>query len=138
MRRFGKGAAAMIAGAGLVLASVAPAAAASPAGHEQKPKAPVHTAAPAERAYPRVWLNTWTDAPSYWSSPNASRAGTLHAGSNYFYCQAAGTGEVTVGGYRNYYWALTDDDSGNRNVWVSDVYITTGDNDEPVPGLPIC
>ena len=34
--------------------------------------------------------------------------------------------------------AKTDDDSGNTDVYVSDVYIKGGNNDEPVPGLPVC
>ena len=44
----------------------------------------------------------------------------------------------TSGRWTNVWWAKTDDDSGNANVFVSVVYIKGGDNDEPVPGLPVC
>ncbi|MGX1676225.1 hypothetical protein [Streptomyces sp. NPDC055400] len=43
----------------------------------------------------------------------------------------------TYGQWTNVWWAKTDDDSGNRNVFVSDVYIKGGDNDAPLPGLPV-
>ncbi|MFI6080745.1 hypothetical protein ACIBBB_07180 [Streptomyces sp. NPDC051217] len=36
------------------------------------------------------------------------------------------------------WWAKTDDDSGDTNVFVSDVYISGGDNVQPLPGLPVC
>ncbi|MFF2996638.1 hypothetical protein ACFVTC_19045 [Streptomyces sp. NPDC057950] len=55
----------------------------------------------------------WTPDPR-----NDSHAGTLYAGRNYFYCWAKGqlyhnseAGSV--------YWLRTDDDSGNRDVYVS-------------------
>ncbi|QEU96041.1 hypothetical protein CP970_38505 [Streptomyces kanamyceticus] len=40
--------------------------------------------------------------------------------------------------WTNVWWAKTDDDSGNRNVFVSDVHFTGGDQDKPLPGLPTC
>ncbi|MGP4046914.1 hypothetical protein [Streptomyces sp. 2A115] len=40
--------------------------------------------------------------------------------------------------WTNVWWAKTDDDSGNTNVFISDVYIKGGENDAPVPGLPVC
>ncbi|HEY3686378.1 MAG TPA: hypothetical protein VGL93_25315 [Streptosporangiaceae bacterium] len=123
---------------GLVLASVLPAGASATAG--QDPKLRPAARAAGARADTKVWLKTWASAPSYWyyaSASDNSRAGTLNGGSNYFYCQAAGA-EYSAHGYRNYYWARTDDDTGNKGVWVSDVYITTGGQDQPVPGLPMC
>lgn len=64
--------------------------------------------------------------------------GTLNAGTNYFYCQQNLGRRETYGQWTNVWWAKTDDDSGNANVFVSDVYIKGGDNDQPVPGLPVC
>ncbi|WP_431676913.1 hypothetical protein [Kitasatospora sp. KL5] len=79
--------------------------------------------------------NVWKTAPSYFAGN--VRAGTLNAGTNYFYCQAVGS-EVVEGPYRNNWWAKTDDDSGNKGVWVNVVYLSGGGNDQPVPGLPSC
>jgi eukaryotic-like serine/threonine-protein kinase len=78
----------------------------------------------------------WKDTDSYNSSHQ--RVGILHAGTNYFYCQAYLGIRETYGQWTNVWWAKTDDDSHNRNVYVSDVYIRGGANDDPTPGLPIC
>ena len=61
----------------------------------------------------------------------------LHTGRNYFYCQAKGA-EVSVDGYHNDWWLKTDDDSGNRNVWVSAIRVSGGVNDGAIPGVPTC
>ncbi|MFJ8042159.1 hypothetical protein ACIRBX_16815 [Kitasatospora sp. NPDC096147] len=79
--------------------------------------------------------NVWKTAPTFWE--NNVRAGTLNAGTNYFYCQAMGT-RMSDGPYYNKWYAKTDDDSGNKGVWVNAIYISGGGNDEPVPGLPYC
>ncbi|MDN3292867.1 serine/threonine-protein kinase [Streptomyces ficellus] len=78
----------------------------------------------------------WRTAKSY--RADGSEAGILNAGTNYFYCQANLGRRETSGEWTNVWWAKTDDDSGNTNVYVSDVYIKGGDNDAPVPGLPVC
>ncbi|MET7571842.1 protein kinase [Streptomyces sp. NPDC005492] len=78
----------------------------------------------------------WHSAKSYTASGN--EAGVLGAGTNYFFCQQNLGRRETYGQWTNVWWARTDDDSGNTNVYVSDVYIKGGDNDEPVPGLPVC
>ncbi|MFF8845546.1 serine/threonine-protein kinase [Streptomyces sp. NPDC015127] len=78
----------------------------------------------------------WKTADSY--NGSWTKVGFLGAGTNYFYCQANLGRRETSGQWTNVWWAKTDDDSGNRNVWVSDVYIEGGDNDAPVPGLPVC
>lgn len=125
VRRFATGLAASVAVAGLALATASPGQAST--GRTARPL-----------SYSKHWLNTWRNAPSYWyylSSTDNLRAGTLFAGSNYFYCQVSGR-EYSYGGYKNHWWALTDDDSGNKRTWVSDVYISSGGNDAPVPGLP--
>ncbi|MFG2331585.1 serine/threonine-protein kinase [Streptomyces sp. NPDC048604] len=64
--------------------------------------------------------------------------GVLNAGTNYFYCQVDLGRRETYGKWTNVWWARTDDDSGNTNVYFSVVYIKGGDNDSPIPGLRIC
>ncbi|PWI20196.1 serine/threonine protein kinase [Streptomyces sp. Act143] len=78
----------------------------------------------------------WRTADSYTAS--GAKAGVLNAGTNYFYCQQNLGRRETYGEWTNVWWAKTDDDSGNTGVFVSDVYLRGGDNDEPVPGLPVC
>lgn len=78
----------------------------------------------------------WKTAKSYTAS--GTEVGILNAGTNYFYCQQNLRRRETYGEWTNVWWARTDDDSGNADVFVSDVYIKGGDNDEPVPGLPVC
>ncbi|MFI6643972.1 protein kinase [Streptomyces sp. NPDC050504] len=78
----------------------------------------------------------WSRAVSY--RADGSRAGHLNAGTNYFYCQSNLGRRETSGRWTNVWWARTDDDSGNTNVYVSDVWIKGGENDRPVPGLPHC
>ncbi|NUR66992.1 MAG: protein kinase [Streptomyces sp.] len=78
----------------------------------------------------------WKTADSYTAS--GAKAGILNAGTNYFYCQQNLGRRETYGEWTNVWWAKTDDDSGNTGVFVSDVYLRGGDNDEPVPGLPVC
>ncbi|MFF3912018.1 protein kinase [Streptomyces sp. NPDC001852] len=78
----------------------------------------------------------WRTATSYTAA--GTQAGTLNAGTDYFYCQAHLGRRETYGRWTNVWWAKTDDDSGNTGVYVSDVYLKGGNNDEPVPGLPAC
>ena len=78
----------------------------------------------------------WRSAKS--STASGTEVGVLGAGTNYFYCQQNLGRRETYGQWTNTWWAKTDDDSGNTNVYVSDVYLKGGDNDEPVPGLPVC
>ncbi|MCH6159086.1 serine/threonine protein kinase [Streptomyces sp. M600PL45_2] len=79
----------------------------------------------------------WKAATSY--NAEHKPVGQLNAGINYFYCQKKlPAHRETSGRWTNVWWAKTDDDKGNKNVFVSDVYIKGGDNNEPVPGLPRC
>lgn len=78
----------------------------------------------------------WKQAKSYTAS--GTEKGVLNEGVNYFYCQQNLGRRETSGQWTNVWWAKTDDDSGNTDVFVSDVYIEGGDNDQPVPGLPVC
>ncbi|MFG2648248.1 serine/threonine-protein kinase [Streptomyces sp. NPDC048436] len=80
--------------------------------------------------------SVWRSATSYTAS--GAEAGVLNAGTNYFYCQQNLGRRETHGEWTNVWWAKTDDDSGNRDVFISDVYIKGGDNDKPLPGLPVC
>ncbi|MFE1950059.1 serine/threonine-protein kinase [Streptomyces sp. NPDC059524] len=84
----------------------------------------------------KVNCEVWRSATSYDSGHRA--VGTLNQGTNYFYCQAKLPYRETYGQWTNVWWAKTDDDSGNANVYVSAVYLKGGENDEPVPGLPVC
>ncbi|WP_344579859.1 serine/threonine-protein kinase [Streptomyces lunalinharesii] len=78
----------------------------------------------------------WRTANSYTAS--FQQVGHLNAGTNYFYCQAKLGRRETYGKWTNVWWAKTDDDSGNAGVYVSVVYLTGGENDQPVPGLQVC
>ncbi|MEU6819683.1 serine/threonine-protein kinase [Streptomyces atriruber] len=78
----------------------------------------------------------WRTASSY--TAGGAQVGTLNAGTNYFYCQQNLGRRETSGKWTNVWWAKTDDDSGNTNVFVSDVYLKGGENDKPLPGLPVC
>jgi eukaryotic-like serine/threonine-protein kinase len=78
----------------------------------------------------------WRDANSYTAS--GTQVGVVHAGVNYFYCQADLGRSETYGQWTNVWWAKTDDDSGNTGVYVSDVYLKGGANNQPIPGLPTC
>ncbi|MEI5520188.1 protein kinase [Streptomyces brasiliscabiei] len=78
----------------------------------------------------------WTTAKSYTAS--GTEVGILKQGTNYFFCQENLGRRETSGQWTNVWWAKTDDDSGNTGVYVSVVYVQGGDNDAPVPGLPVC
>ncbi|MFJ1668799.1 serine/threonine-protein kinase [Streptomyces bottropensis] len=78
----------------------------------------------------------WTTAKSYTAS--GTEVGVLKQGTNYFFCQQNLGRRETSGEWTNVWWAKTDDDSGNTDVYVSVVYVQGGDNDAPVPGLPVC
>ncbi|KUL38198.1 hypothetical protein ADL22_18795 [Streptomyces sp. NRRL F-4489] len=80
--------------------------------------------------------DVWRTAASYTAS--FQQVGHLNIGTNYFYCQAKLGRRETYGKWTNVWWAKTDDDSGNSGVYVSVVYLTGGDNDQPVPGLRTC
>ncbi|MEV0373231.1 hypothetical protein AB0I10_25985 [Streptomyces sp. NPDC050636] len=93
--------------------------------------APTATAAPAAAKVPvNVWASDVnTHADPYTTSPVTGQAGpgTVEA-----VCQAPG-GSVSYGEYYNYWWTQLDNGS-----WISDIFISGGNNDEPVPGIPYC
>ncbi|MGW2331063.1 serine/threonine-protein kinase [Streptomyces sp. NPDC001700] len=78
----------------------------------------------------------WRDATSH--THGGEPVGALKQGVNYFYCQENLNRPERYGKWTNVWWAKTDDDNGNKDVYVSDVYIRGGDNDRPIPGLPVC
>ncbi|MER7515451.1 serine/threonine-protein kinase [Streptomyces sp. NPDC126499] len=78
----------------------------------------------------------WRTEKTY--SHGGAQMGVLNAGTNYFYCQTNLGRRETYGEWSNVWWARTDDDSGNTDVYFSLVYIKGGDNDQPLPGLPVC
>ncbi|OIJ94524.1 serine/threonine-protein kinase [Streptomyces monashensis] len=123
--------------------SSAPATAAPPGKPSHSPaptggpgRTPSPTAACRSTGGGKYTCGVWRTATSYTASGAA--AGTLNAGTDYFYCQANLGRRETYGRWTNVWWAKTDDDSGNTGVYVSDVYLEGGDNDAPVPGLPAC
>ena len=84
------------------------------------------------------WYTTWKEAPSYKEPKIGARpVGRLKAGRNYFYLQRKFPVPAVDGTYKSYWWALTDDDSRNKKVWVSCIYFKGGANNQPVKGLPI-
>ena len=49
------------------------------------------------------------------------------------YCQSQGS-QVVDGPYRNNWWVQVN--AGGPIGWISAVYVSTGENDQPVPGVP--
>ncbi|MEV0114460.1 hypothetical protein AB0H77_14585 [Streptomyces sp. NPDC050844] len=79
-------------------------------------------------------VNVWASDVNTHSGPHTTDpvTGQVGPGTVDAVCQAPG-GSVSYGSYYNYWWAQLDDGS-----WVSDVFISGGNNDEPVPGIPYC
>ncbi|GHE03053.1 serine/threonine-protein kinase [Streptomyces alanosinicus] len=121
-------------------ASVSASAPAEPSPSPTPTSGTSHTSSPAASCLSigggKYNCEVWRTATSYTASGAA--AGTVNAGTNYFYCQANLGRRETYGRWTNVWWAKTDDDSGNTGVYVSDVYLKGGTNDAPVPGLPVC
>ncbi|GAA2813821.1 serine/threonine-protein kinase [Streptomyces showdoensis] len=64
--------------------------------------------------------------------------GTVGAGPQEFFCQVDLDHGETYGGQTSRWWARTDDDSGNTNVYVSVLHLRGGAGGGPVEGLRIC
>ncbi|MFJ9138704.1 hypothetical protein OG458_41215 [Streptomyces sp. NBC_01281] len=87
----------------------------------------------------RVYLTTVIDQWTHYTpdSRTSSHAGTLFRGTSYFYCYTAG--EVyTNNGRTSGWWLLTDDDSGNRNVYVNEVNLDDYGWEHDIDLLPHC
>jgi len=89
-----------------------------------------------------VKVKVWRDGVnvrrgvSHRSDP-ANDIGKINSGEYNAIKQCAG-GQVDLkpeeGGYRNFWWVQLDTPVGRG--WVSAVFITTGDNQQPVPDVP--
>ncbi|MEU7388723.1 serine/threonine-protein kinase [Streptomyces tanashiensis] len=64
--------------------------------------------------------------------------GTVGAGPHTFYCQVDLDRTETYGGSTSRWFARTDDDSGNTNVYLSVLHLSGGAGGGPVAGLRIC
>ncbi|MFJ7958805.1 protein kinase [Streptomyces sp. NPDC096319] len=64
--------------------------------------------------------------------------GTVGAGPHSFFCQVDLDRTETYGGSTSRWFARTDDDSGNTNVYLSVLHLSGGAGGGPVEGLRIC
>ncbi|WP_405851978.1 protein kinase [Streptomyces sp. NBC_00090] len=64
--------------------------------------------------------------------------GTVGAGPHVFFCQVDLDRGETYGGGSSRWFARTDDDSGNTNVYLSVLHLAGGAGGGPVAGLRIC
>jgi hypothetical protein len=80
------------------------------------------TATKASAQYTKYYYDTVVSQWTHWSPDalNSTHAGNLWVGTNYFYCFKFGA-TYRNNGRQDDVWLLTDDDSGNKNVYVSDV-----------------
>ncbi|MCB5908456.1 hypothetical protein [Streptomyces pinistramenti] len=114
--------------------------AAQPSGNTaaHAPGAPLTAQAAASS---KVYFNT---ARTQWThyTPDAqssSHAGTLNGGRNYFYCYVeGGFYKNETNGRGSNYWLRTDDDTGHRNVYVSDTNLDQYGWSHMVDLLPYC
>ncbi|SFQ68284.1 hypothetical protein [Amycolatopsis rubida] len=87
--------------------------------------APTANAAQSESsAFAKIYLTMIVSQWTHWSpdSKPSSHAGTLRAGKSYFHCRTKG--ELFHDNARESdWWLRTDDDTGHRNVYVSDVFL---------------
>jgi hypothetical protein len=73
-------------------------------------------------------IDTYANAPGF-DNPGGKQTGTLNAGTHYVYCRRIGP-KVTVGSDYNSWWLKTDLDTGQKNQWVSAVYLSRWGNEE--------
>ncbi|MFL1380527.1 hypothetical protein [Nocardiopsis protaetiae] len=87
----------------------------------------------------RHYYTTWRDARSYWSPDTRHpTSGWLWAGRHYFFCQTEGTAHSDGKGAFSTWWVLTDDDTGDRDVFVSATALRVSQPWKPIEGLPHC
>ncbi|CAL9538165.1 hypothetical protein SUDANB121_04199 [Nocardiopsis dassonvillei] len=87
----------------------------------------------------RHYYTTWRDARSYWSQDTRyPTSGWLWAGRHYFFCQTEGAAHSDGKGALSTWWVLTDDDTGNRDVFVSATALRVAEPWKPIEGLPRC
>ncbi|MFE4591088.1 hypothetical protein [Streptomyces laurentii] len=109
-----------------------------PATAAQAESGSTHQSAEASVMATKYYFNTWRNATSYRYPSTSTPVGVLWAGRNYFYCQVSGERVVDSAGNYNYWWAKTDDDSGNTGVYISATAFSVGGKDQAIPGLPKC
>ena len=87
----------------------------------------------------RHYYTTWRDARSYWSQDTRyPTGGWLWAGRHYFFCQTQGIAHTDGEDAFSTWWVLTDDDTGDRDVFVSATALRVAEPWKPVEGLPYC
>lgn len=87
----------------------------------------------------RHYYSTWRDARTYWSQESRyPTGGWLWTGRHYFFCQVEGEPHADGEGDYSTWWVLTDDDTGNRDVFVSATAFRDSEPWQPVEGLPRC
>lgn len=86
----------------------------------------------------RHYYSTWRDARTYWSQESRyPTGGWLWAGRHFFFCQVEGEPHSDGEGYSTW-WALTDDHTGNQDVFVSATAFRVHEPWQPIEGLPRC
>ncbi|WP_051831037.1 caspase family protein [Streptomyces violens] len=83
----------------------------------------------------RTVVTQWTHFTP--DADEASHAGSLNAGRNYFYCKKEGE-PYQNNGHSTSLWLRTDDDTGNRNVYVSAVSLDAHSYATFQDELPYC
>jgi hypothetical protein len=87
----------------------------------------------------RHYYTTWREARTYWSQDTRyPTGGWLWQGRHPFFCQAEGQPHGDGKGNHTTWWALTDDDTGNRDVFVSATAFQVVEPWKPIEGLPRC
>jgi hypothetical protein len=89
--------------------------------------------------YAKHYYDTVVSQWTHWgpNALNSTHAGNLWVGTNYFYCFTFGA-TYANNGRQDDVWLLTDDDSGNKNVWVSDVNLDDYGWHHDLKELPQC
>ncbi|MFJ4894789.1 MULTISPECIES: hypothetical protein [unclassified Streptomyces] len=97
------------------------------------------TTAAAPQSASLVYMTTIVDQWSHWTPDwhDSSHAGTLKAGKSYFFCYTYGL-TYSDFGRQSSVWLKTDDDTGNHNVYVSDVYLNDEGFRNDILWLPKC
>ena len=87
---------------------------------------------------PRQYYSTWRGARTYWSQDSQHpTGGWLRAGRHAFFCQVEGEPHSDGEAYSTW-WVLTDDETGNLDVFVSATAFRVAEPWQPVEGLPRC
>jgi hypothetical protein len=104
------------------------------AQHAQRPQAGGAGEGLAPHRMNALVVNVWATRVNVHAGPHVTDPVTEHAGTGPVFarCQAPG-GSVSYGEHYNFWWTQLADGG-----WISDVFITGGGDDEPLPGVPNC